>query len=236
MITELIIKTDDQSFIDTYQVKLTTIKNYAENLTVVSAEDLLATQVNLNKTKARRIELDDYRKELVKPHNEFNKLVNGKMNPMIAEFKEQENKIDKTMQKYHFAEQEKARVAKAAQDAIIAAELEEQRKKDLAALEEEKKNFPTTQEEVKQKEEVIEKKLEEVKVEAELKVVQPEPTKISGLTEYIKYEIVNENEVPRNLCTPDSKKINAIKKDIEFGGNNEVVINGIKYFKEFKTK
>lgn len=103
-----------------------------------------------------------------------------------------------------------------AQSKIEKDKLEIARKK--RELEEDKKRLEEVKKENKRKE--LEKKQQEKREQEE------KDNKVKGLRILFKYEIIDENLVPKSFCSPDSKKINeAIKNGVR-------EIEGIKIFEE----
>lgn len=181
-----VIKNDSQHYLTEGQDLLLR----AGELQVESFEQMKDAKALVKDCQLTEKEIEAKRIAITKPLNDFIKEVNGLFKEMTASLVAARGVVNKKVLSFN-AEQERIR-------------MEEQKK----LIEDEKKWRDEHPEELTP--EVAEKRRADLK--DNLSYVASD-TKVSGIVKRWTYEVVNEEEIPREFCSSDSKKINQAIRD-----------------------
>lgn len=176
---------------------------------IVDTASLAIAQELQKECTAYAKSVEDKRTAITKPMNDFLKEVNSRAKTLVAPVEESKTAIKTKILAYN---KEQARLAE--EEAKKLREAQEAEEAKLRAEEEARLAELAKEDEAKAKQEAEKLEAERQAREAQNKQMASLSTapKVKGLTKRWTYKILDEDKVPRNFCSSDSKKINeAIK-------------------------
>lgn len=253
MNTEIVnVKRDAETF-------LTIGKALLEKITaliITKPEDIEVGSQILKQCQTTEKDLELKRTQITKPVNDFLKEVNQLFKETAVPLMEAKTMVKEKMvifnaqlERKRLEEQQKREQEERDRIRKIENERIEREQAEIKKREEEEKKLKVMSPEQKKAEEIRlenerqqrlqqedtkrileEKRLAEDKIKADIEAARLEKIKVSGVTKRFTFEIINEAEVSREFCSPDSKKINeAIKKGVR-------TIPGLRIFEVVSVK
>lgn len=223
-----------------YEIKWQEMKALVSEIQIKDKETSLQADKLLRSCNEIEKDIENQRVNMVKPLNDIVKTINSKAKDVSAPVLEAKTEVKRKIVAYN-AELEKARRLEEARiETIINSFQDYKDQKDLEDyflwLDKTDRDNPLVTAGMMrrigeisgwQDEEMIEEEALSMEAEADLKAKQDaQSNKVKGIMTVTKWEIVDEEKVPRQACSSDSKKINAL---IKLGHKN---IDGIRIREE----
>lgn len=246
--SELSLSVQEKKDLKKYSHKISAQAKRVQAITVKDDETLALASDEREKARTTRKAITDWKKTVKDPYWNMCKFIEDKFKVELEKVKKIEEDADKKIVTYVKEKEKEQRAAM-----LEAQKLEEEKQRKLE--EEKKKKEQEAIETMEGVDDIFEDFdiedtsneidaqdtddfFDEIEDDVSLQVAVPVVPKVKRLKTIIKNEIVNPSQVPRELCVPCPKLINAAikasKELNEFEGD-EILWNGIRIYKETKT-
>ncbi len=217
-----------QNRFDLQKWEIARLKNVIENFTDINSDILLEKGLLYKKqSKAIRLDMERIRKELKDPYLQMWKEIDRLCKEAVAPVKELESMIWEKIIAYEEVKQ-KEREEQIRLERERLAKIEQEKIEVKARLMQEAKDFDPVVDE-----EAIYNQIRTDFAEVIDEPVEIKDVKIRWFKVLQKFEIIDEDEVPRKFCSPDDKKIREYIKGTTID-DDEVIWKGIRFYKEKK--